>query len=478
MRAAALTYTTILALVPALAIIFSALGLLGGLKTFSQELEQFLFKNLATGTGSHVVTYLHQMIGKVRLRTVGMVGFGTFLVTSLLMISSVESSINRIWGIRKPKKFWRRFLVYNLFLIVAPLCAAISISVSTIVLKYFPSMLFQANLTSVLILTIFLGTVYKTFPNQKVSLVWALVAAFLVAISTELAKWGYSVYTTKALVYNKVYGGLAVLPFFLIWIYLSWNLFLGGALLHYLLERRDYFRTVVGLTIFLALTSSNCFAGTIPSAIPPQWYVQQKNGAAIAVFREELELREKGKQVAIMQKWKEPQGKETVIGAVAKNSAGFPIEAFYVEVKEPNRSYAIDGRMQPKALKVRVKHITPPNQAKEETIVREEAGMILSLYLPQLLSNTPGKIGVPIFFNAIMEDAQDGSYEPKVGKALFIGTEKIGETPCRKFLITFQEVKSEWSIEPNGSVCRVNFPKENVSIERTTEALANKAFGG
>ena len=59
----------------------------------------------------------------------------------------------------------------------------------------------------------------------------AAISGALAAIAVELAKWGYAIYTKKALFYNEVYGGLAILPLFLIWVYVNWNIFLGGALL-------------------------------------------------------------------------------------------------------------------------------------------------------------------------------------------------------------------------------------------------------
>ncbi len=474
-RAAALTYTTTLALVPALAIIFAAMGLLVDLKTLNHELRDFLYKNLSTGTGSQVVNYLESVLGKVRVRTLGTVGFGTFLVTSLMMIANVESAINRIWGIRYPKKFWRRFFVYNVFLIIGPLCAALSISVSTVILKYFPQMLFPANLTSVVVVTFFVGTVYKMLPNRKVSWGWALLSALFVAIAIELAKWGYSIYTARSLSHNKIYGALAVLPFFLIWIYVNWIVFLSGALLHYILEKREYYRSVATI-LLLAFVALPARAGMIKEKFPTSWYVQRADGEVAAIFSEELELREKGNQVAVQQHWHE-KGKETLIGSVAQNGKELRPEAFYVEVKGNGQAYSIDGRMRDKQLKVKVKHLLPANLAEETANVREEKGMILSVFLPEYLVTAKAEVGMPIYFNAVVEDTQDGSYEPKVGKALYAGTEKIGTVTCKKFLVTFQEIKSQWYVEPNGKTCRIYFPKNKTLIERTTEEAAKKALG-
>ncbi|MGZ3654235.1 MAG: YhjD/YihY/BrkB family envelope integrity protein, partial [Bdellovibrionota bacterium] len=58
----------------------------------------------------------------------------------------------------------------------------------------------------------------------------------------------YTIYTAKAFFYNEVYGGLAVLPLFLIWVYVNWNIFLGGALLTYMIQHQHSFRVAPGKT--------------------------------------------------------------------------------------------------------------------------------------------------------------------------------------------------------------------------------------
>lgn len=70
----------------------------------------------------------------------------------------------------------------------------------------------------------------------------SLLAGAIASAAVDLAKLGYAIYTTKALFYNEVYGGLAVFPLFLIWVYVNWNIFLGGALLTYMIQHRHSYR--------------------------------------------------------------------------------------------------------------------------------------------------------------------------------------------------------------------------------------------
>ncbi|RZA08551.1 MAG: YihY family inner membrane protein [Proteobacteria bacterium] len=242
MRAAALTYTLMLSLVPLLAVCLSAVSLVIDVKRLTVEFKLFLFKHLAIGTGKFVGQYIDIFLYKVRFKTIGYVGFAVLLLTALFLLGSVEESINRIWGIRRKKAMWKRFLIYNLLLFIGPISVALSVATSTVVQKFFPQLLLKANLGIVLISWLFLSFTYKIFPNKRVDWKAALTAGMLVALFTELAKWGYASYIAKALLYNKVYGSLAALPLFLIWMYLNWILFLGGALFTFMLQHQESFK--------------------------------------------------------------------------------------------------------------------------------------------------------------------------------------------------------------------------------------------
>lgn len=242
MRAAALTYTLLLSLVPLLAVCISAISLVIDVKKVATEFKLMLVKHLAIGTGKVVGQYIDIFLYKVRFKTIGYVGFAVLLLTALFLLGSVEESINRIWGIRRKKAIWKRVLIYNLLLFIGPVSVALSIITTTLVQPYFPQISLKANLGVTLIGWLFLSLTYKIFPNKKVQWRAAFTAGLLAALFMELAKWGYASYIAKALLYNKVYGSLAALPLFLIWMYLNWILFLGGALFTFMLQHHRTFR--------------------------------------------------------------------------------------------------------------------------------------------------------------------------------------------------------------------------------------------
>ncbi len=246
LRSAALTYTLILALIPLLAVCLSAFTLFWPVQDLNARFMGFLMEHLAPGSGKVVQMHIQNVLNKVQFKTIGYVGFGILLVISLLMLSSVENAINRMWSIRRYKDLWKRVVIYNLLLVLGPVAIALSVASTSMIAKFFPQYLGKANAGSILINTVLLTLVYKIFPNKRVNWSAAFVAGVIACGSFEAAKWIYAVYAKKAMFYNTLYGGLAVLPLFLVWVYVNWNIFLGGALLSYMFQHRRTFRVASG----------------------------------------------------------------------------------------------------------------------------------------------------------------------------------------------------------------------------------------
>ncbi len=244
LRAAALTYTLLLSLVPILAVCLSVFSLFIDVKQLSNhtQFKMFLFKHLSAGSGNQVGRVIDLFLGKVHFKTLGYIGFAVLLLVALLLLANIEDSVNRIWSIHKKKQLWKRILIYNLILFLGPVSVSLSVATTTIVTKFFPQLLFKANIGIVFVSSLFLTLTYKIFPNKKVRWSSALLSGVLVALATELAKWGYAGYMSKMMIHNKIYGSLAVLPSFLIWMYLNWILFLAGVLLTFMLQHKSTFK--------------------------------------------------------------------------------------------------------------------------------------------------------------------------------------------------------------------------------------------
>lgn len=239
MRAAALTYNFILGLVPAIAVCMAVVSAFIDVKSVSTQIKSFLLKNLTAGTGYTASTYLDKFIGNIRFSTIGYAGFSALFLTSLLLLSNIETSMNHIWSIEKNKKLTVRLLIYILMIFLGPICLATTISATTLAKAYSPHLLSKAHFGTITVSILLFSFLYKVMPNTKVKSSWAILCGILMALASHGAKLGYAKYTAKAIFYNQIYGGLAALPLFLIWIYLNWTIFLAGTLLNYVLQNRN-----------------------------------------------------------------------------------------------------------------------------------------------------------------------------------------------------------------------------------------------
>jgi len=235
-HAAALTYTFLLSIIPLVSVCLAAFSLIFDLRAQSALFKLFLFKHLTTGAGITMSKLLDTFIEKVQFKTLGYMGSAALLLISFLMLASIESAINRIWSIKRKKKLWKRVVIYNLLLFLGPVSVSLSLASFTLVNRFFPQLFLKANLGSLIIGFFVLLILYKVFPNKKVNWLPAIFSALLIVLLSEMAKWGYASYISKSLIHNKLYGGLAAVPLFLIWTWFNWLLMLSGALLTFVLQ--------------------------------------------------------------------------------------------------------------------------------------------------------------------------------------------------------------------------------------------------
>jgi len=235
-HAAALSFSSMLALAPMVAIAFSMLSLFSGFEELGSSFENFLYQFLLPATGDDLSTYIQQFAGQAGKLTV--FGLVAFLLTALLLLANVEQSFNDIWGAAKGRSLGSRLTVYWSLVSLGPLLMGASLMISTYVLSM--SVLsgdgFGGQLQSVgaFILPVVLETLaflllYLVMPNVRVSFVHALVGAFVASILFECTKRAFALYILNFSNYEVVYGALSTLPIFLIWIYLSWVVALIGA---------------------------------------------------------------------------------------------------------------------------------------------------------------------------------------------------------------------------------------------------------
>jgi len=234
--AGALSYTSLLALVPLMAVI---LGVLSAFPVFDygvEQLQDFIFSNFVPAAGDVVQQYLDQFIS----RSTSLTGPGTLflVVTALILMSTIEKSLNRIWRVGRARRPTSRLMVYWAVLTLGPLLLGASLGLTSVLaaLPLLAPEFMRGTLQSLLLVaTPFLvamlafALIFMIVPNRHVRFRHALAGALFSATAFELSKRGFVVYVTNFPTYERLYGALATIPIFLVWIYVSWVVILLGA---------------------------------------------------------------------------------------------------------------------------------------------------------------------------------------------------------------------------------------------------------
>ena len=232
--AAALTYTTLFAVVPLMTVTLLFFSLLPEFAVLGQDFQNFLFQNFLPAGSMLVQEKLLEFSDRATgLTAAGVIGL---LITSLLMLVAVEKQFNNIWQVEAPHWSLHRVLVYWGILSLGPVAIVSGMIVSAYVVSFpfisdFESWTTgKALLTYLPVLLTALGftALYVLVPNCKVSVLHGLYGGLATAIIFKLA---FFIYTelSKNLFYDAIYGAFAALPIFLIWLYLVWVIVLAGA---------------------------------------------------------------------------------------------------------------------------------------------------------------------------------------------------------------------------------------------------------
>jgi membrane protein len=233
--AASLAFTTLLGLVPLFTVAFAYVSRFPLFARSQDALEAFLLRFFLPGSGAVVRRYLTEFVAK----SGELKGVSTLFVviTAVLLVWQVDREINTIWGTREPRSFARRIFVYALALTAGPaLIGAAIYFINWLIEQSIAATPLGAEALSLLVqpVALFVDTavftlIYAFVPARTVPFRVALVGGLLAAVAFETAKHGFRFYITQVPTYQVIYGALATLPLFLIWIYLSWVIVLVGA---------------------------------------------------------------------------------------------------------------------------------------------------------------------------------------------------------------------------------------------------------
>ncbi len=226
--ASALAYTTILSVIPLIAVCFSILKAFGGLENLYAKIEPFVFENLAEGSDEQTLTVIRSFVDHIHPTSLGIGGVVALLFTSMSMLASIEKTINKIWKTKLQRGILKRIGIYWFFITLAPLTLAIAIGAAESLEIPLSKVLPTGTSFFFILVAAFYG-MYRYIPHCPVYWRAALVASVGTSAIWILAKNVYGIYVHHFVSYDRIYGSLAAIPILLVWIYVAWLVVLTGA---------------------------------------------------------------------------------------------------------------------------------------------------------------------------------------------------------------------------------------------------------
>ena len=239
LQAMGLTYSTLLSLVPFLAVMFSVLkafGVQNGLEPFLAQMLQPL------GTeASRVTRSIIQFVENIRVGILGAAGVAMLFYTVVTLVAKIEDALNQIWRVPRSRTWGQRVTAYLSVVLVGPVMIFTALTLTASAQSYwlverlfeigFVSYIFTLT-TSVMPFVLLCATftfLYKLIPYTKVRISSALIGGIAAGVLWQLVGMGFAAFVANSARYAAVYSSFAILIVFLIWLYVGWLIFLVGA---------------------------------------------------------------------------------------------------------------------------------------------------------------------------------------------------------------------------------------------------------
>lgn len=252
LRAMSLVYTTLLSLVPLLAVSFSVLKAFG----VHNQIEPLLYNLVAPlgEQGNEIVANILNFVDNMRVGVLGAVGLGLLIYTVISLIQKIEQTFNYVWQSKGSRSFARRFSDYLSVIMVGPVLvfAALgatasmmnsSLVQSIIAIEPFGSVIvFFTKLIPFLLIISAFTFVYMFVPNTRVKFRAALVGALVGGALWQISGMAFAGFAAGSTKYAAIYSGFAILILFMIWLYLSWLILLLGAQVAFFAQHPEQIR--------------------------------------------------------------------------------------------------------------------------------------------------------------------------------------------------------------------------------------------
>jgi len=237
LSASSLAYTSLLSLVPFMAVLVTVFSVFPMFEDVSAQIQDFIFSNFVPTSGQVVQEYIAGFVAKSRHLNITMPLF--VFVTSIMMMYTMEKALNRIWDTKPSGNLLKKVVMYWTVLTMGPLLVGGGLALTSTmfgVSGLAGMKVYLLKFLPIIASTIGFFLIYLIVPNRKVNWKSAIVGAIVAAVLFEIAKRGFAWYVTTFPSITRIYGTLATIPIFLIWVFLSWNIILLGGTIAATLE--------------------------------------------------------------------------------------------------------------------------------------------------------------------------------------------------------------------------------------------------
>lgn len=229
-----LTYSTILAIVPMIMVVFSVFTLMPIFDEATAQLKDFVYDNFAPNAGNLVQEYLDLFVeNSKKMGAISIVGL---VAVAVMLISSIDKALNEIWHNTKTRPLLLSFGIYLGVLVFGPMLAGASIALSSYILSLelfdtegiFSIKHHLLKLAPFLLIWLMFSLVYTIVPNTRVKFNHSMIGGLVAGLFFTLGKEAFIWYITTFPSYQAIYGVLATIPIMIVWIHLSWRVVLFG----------------------------------------------------------------------------------------------------------------------------------------------------------------------------------------------------------------------------------------------------------
>lgn len=228
-----LAYVTLLSIVPFLAVIFYMLSAFPMFSELNKIIEDLIYNNFVPTSGDAIKDHIGGFIANTQ--KMSMVGIASLIVIALLLISTIDQAINRIWRCTSKRSIVQAFTIYWTILSLGPIILGSSIALSSYLFSIVQDQGFLSFGQQLLSFMPFIITwlaftgVYTLVPHQRVGLRYSLTGGLAASLLLNLGTDLFTLYITNFPTQQLIYGALAVIPILFIWVYFNWLIILFGA---------------------------------------------------------------------------------------------------------------------------------------------------------------------------------------------------------------------------------------------------------